>query len=106
MQGHVDAVADVQDVREQGDAHWLTVRFPLPLAPFIVGKGSLALDGVSLTVAALRDTELDVMIIPFTWEHTNLSGLRPGDRVNLECDMVGKYVARAVERLGIVNGGS
>jgi riboflavin synthase len=97
VQGHVDGVALVQDIREQGDAHWITVRFPESLAPFIVRKGSVTLDGISLTVADLRAQELDVMIVPFTWEHTNLSGLRTGDRVNIECDMVGKYVARAVE---------
>ena len=97
VQGHVDAVADVQDLREQGDAHWITVRVPGPLAALVVRKGSIAIDGISLTVADLRDGEFDVMIIPFTWEHTNLSALAAGDRVNLECDMVGKYVARAVE---------
>ncbi len=60
-------------------------------------KGSIAMDGISLTVADLREGEFDVMIIPFTWQHTNLSSLRTGDGVNLEGDMVGKYVARAVE---------
>jgi riboflavin synthase len=97
VQGHVDAVADVLDVREQGDAHWLTVRIPASLAALIVRKGSIAIDGISLTVADLREAELDVMIIPFTWEHTNLSALAIGGRVNIECDMIGKYVARAVE---------
>ena len=105
VQGHVDGVADVQDVRDQGDAHWLTVRFPASLASLIVHKGSIAVDGISLTVADLRDTEFDVMIIPFTWTHTNLSALAAGGRVNLECDMIGKYVARAVELSSrIVNG--
>jgi riboflavin synthase len=97
VQGHVDAVAEVREVREQGDAHWITVGFPDALAPFLVRKGSIAIDGISLTVADLRATEFDVMIIPFTWAHTTLSELRSGDLVNLECDMVGKYVARAVE---------
>jgi riboflavin synthase len=96
VQGHVDAVADVRGVREQGTAHWMTVAFPDTLAPLLVQKGSIAIDGISLTVADLRATEFDVMIIPFTWEHTTLSSVRSGDRVNLECDMVGKYVARAV----------
>jgi len=106
VQGHVDAVAGVQDVRDQGDAHWLTVRFPASLASLIVRKGSIAVDGISLTVADLRDTEFDVMVIPFTWTHTNLSALAIGGRVNLECDMIGKYVARAVElSYRIVNGG-
>jgi riboflavin synthase len=67
------------------------------LAPYFVRKGSVAVDGISLTVADLADGRFDVMIIPYTWDHTNVAGLRPGSRVNLECDMVGKYVARAVE---------
>ena len=100
VQGHVDAVGYVAGVREDGDAHWITISFPDTLASFIVPKGSIAVDGISLTVAALRDTELDLMIIPFTWEHTSLSALCRGHRVNLECDMIGKYVARAVALSG------
>ena len=83
--------------RRGRDAHWLTISFDDALAPYFIPKGSIAVDGVSLTVAALRDGEFDVMIVPFTWDHTNLHALRPRDRVNLECDMVGKYVARAAE---------
>jgi riboflavin synthase len=96
VQGHVDGTADVKAIRGEGDAHWLTISFGDALAAYVIRKGSVALDGVSLTVAALRDGEFDVMIIPFTWEHTNLPALRTRDRVNLECDMIGKYVARAV----------
>jgi riboflavin synthase len=98
VQGHVDAVTAVTRVRRQGDAHWLTVSVPPALAALVVNKGSIAIDGISLTVADLRESELDVMIIPFTWDHTNLSQLRTGDWVNLECDMVGKYVVRALDR--------
>lgn len=101
VQGHVDAVGEVHSVRPDGDAHWITVTFPAVLAPFIVRKGSIAVDGISLTVADLRETQFDVMIIPFTWDHTNLRGLRAGAPVNLECDMVGKYVARALELRGV-----
>jgi riboflavin synthase len=97
VQGHVDATGTVEGVRRDGDAHWLTIGFPVGLAPFLIPKGSVSVDGISLTVAALRDRQFDVMVIPFTWEHTNLSSLQAGDRVNLECDMVGKYVARAAE---------
>jgi riboflavin synthase len=97
VQGHVDGVGVLRSIRVDGDAHWLTIEFPAGLASLIVRKGSIAVDGISLTVADLRDRELDVMIIPFTWEHTNLSSVTAGARVNLECDMVGKYVARAVE---------
>ena len=97
VQGHVDAVGTIEDVRHDGEAHWLSISFPNALAPLLIPKGSVALDGISLTVAALRDRQFDVMIIPFTWTHTNLSSLRVADRVNLECDMLGKYVVRAAE---------
>ena len=97
VQGHVDATAEVREVRADGDAHWIGVEVPERLGPLFVPKGSVAVNGVSLTVATLTDARFDVMIIPFTWDHTGLADLRPGARVNLECDMVGKYVARAAE---------
>ena len=97
VQGHVDAVGTVRDVRIDGDARWVTIAFPRALAAYFVRKGSVAVDGISLTVAELDDDTFRVMIIPFTWAHTNMAALRAESRVNLECDMVGKYVARAVE---------
>ena len=97
VQGHVDATVAVDRVDADGDAHWIGVELPAALAHLVVSKGSVALSGVSLTVARLEAARFGVMIVPFTWRHTNLSSLRAGDRVNLECDMVGKYVARAVE---------
>ena len=97
VQGHVDGTAVVKAIRDEGEAHWLTFSFGDALAACFIPKGSVAADGVSLTVAALRDGEFDVMVVPFTWDHTNLHALRPRDRVNLECDMIGKYVARATE---------
>ena len=87
--------------RAEADFHWLTVSFPPDLAPYIVPKGSIAVDGISLTVARLGDDRFDVMIVPFTVEHTNLKTARKRDRVNLECDMVGKYVVRAAELAGL-----
>jgi riboflavin synthase len=97
VQGHVDGTGTVKTERQDGGAHWLTVTFGEALAAYVIPKGSIAIDGVSLTIAALRDGEFDVMIIPFTWEHTNLHTLAARSRVNLECDMVGKYVARAAQ---------
>ena len=97
VQGHVDGTAELSGVRTEGDAHWLTFRFDEALAAYLVLKGSIAVDGVSLTVAALRRDEFDVMIVPFTWNGTNLRALWQGDRVNIECDMVGKYVIRATQ---------
>jgi len=95
VQGHADGTGTVKAIRADGNARWLTIAFDAAFAPYFIPKGSVALDGVSLTVAALRDGEFDVMIVPFTWDHTNFHALGQGDRVNLECDMIGKYVARA-----------
>ena len=97
VQGHIDATGTLEDVRPDGDAHWVTFGYPVGLAPLLITKGSVSIDGISLTVAALRERQFDVMVIPYTWGHTNLSSLRVGDRVNLECDMIGKYVARTAE---------
>lgn len=101
VQGHVDGVGRLMRVREDGDAHWITVSYPRSLAAGFVQKGSIAIDGISLTIADLREGELDVMIIPFTWAHTALATLAPGDAVNLEADVIGKYVARALEVRGL-----
>jgi riboflavin synthase len=97
VQGHVDGVGSVDEVRAEAESHWLTVSFPATLAPFFIHKGSVALDGCSLTVAGLGERQFDVQIIPYTWEHTALRTLRIKDRVNIECDMIGKYVARSRE---------
>ena len=95
VQGHVDATGTLESARMEGDSRWLDVSFPPDLKAFLIPKGAVALDGISLTIAELRETQFSVMIVPFTWQETNLSTLRPGDRVNLECDMIGKYVVRA-----------
>jgi riboflavin synthase len=100
VQGHVDATGTVEDLRQDGESHWLTVTFPPALASYIVRKGSIAVDGVSLTVAGVDDRRFDVQIIPYTWTHTNFHAFKTGDDVNLECDILGKYVARAIELSG------
>ena len=97
VQGHVDGTGRLTRIREDGDARWLTVSFSEALAPYLIAKGSVAVDGISLTVASLAESTFDVMIVPFTWAQTNLPGRRAGDQVNLECDIVGKYVVRAAE---------
>ena len=98
--GHVDGTGRVTDVREEGGARWLTVSFSEVLAPLLIPKGSIAVDGVSLTIAALGESAFEVMVVPYTWQHTSLRVLGRGDRVNLECDVIGKYVVRAAELAG------
>jgi riboflavin synthase len=95
--GHVDGVGVIEEMRREGESRWVTIGFPPPLAPLFIRKGSVAVDGVSLTVAGLGERQFDVMVIPYTWDHTALQGWRQGDRVNLECDMIGKYIVRALE---------
>jgi len=97
VQGHVDATGTIEEIRKDGDCLWVTVKFPPSLAAQIVRKGSIAIDGISLTVAGVDDRRFDVQIIPFTWEHTTLRFTKVNDLVNLECDMLGKYVLRAME---------
>jgi riboflavin synthase len=101
VMGHVDARGTVEEIRVETEFEWVTIGFPSLLEPYLIHKGSIAVDGISLTVAGLGRTSFDVMIIPFTIEHTNFRALRVGNHVNLECDMVGKYVVRAVELLGL-----
>jgi len=92
--GHVDGVGRIEALRPDGDCFWLEVASPRELAPLFIPKGSIAIDGTSLTIAALRDTTVCVQIVPFTWEHTSLAHARTGDPVNIEADVLGKYVAR------------
>lgn len=101
VQGHVDGTGTIEEIRDEIDARWLTISFSPSLAPYLIRKGSIAVDGISLTVAGLGDSQFDVMIVPFTWQHTNMQALRARDRVNLEFDMIGKYVARTVELAGL-----
>ena len=101
VQGHVDAIGRVEELRQEADFHWLTIGFPQELAPYIVHKGSIAVDGISLTVAGLGADRFDIMVIPYTMAHTNLGRIQVRDKVNLECDMVGKYVVRAAELAGL-----
>jgi len=97
VQGHVDAVGYVASVTPDAEFHTVTVAYPPRFAANLIHRGSIAVDGISLTVAGLRDDAFDLMIIPFTMAHTNLRHAAAGTPVNLEFDMVGKYVARTAE---------
>jgi riboflavin synthase len=97
VQGHVDATGTIDEIRQEGDAFWVTVLYPPRMAALLVRKGSIAVDGISLTVAGVDEQRFDVQIIPFTWTHTNLQDAKAGDTVNLEFDIIGKYVARAMD---------
>ncbi len=100
VQGHVDDVGEVKSVTGGGQGRVMELTLPERLRPFVVPKGSIAVDGVSLTVARLRGSSLEVWLVPFTLAHTTLGEKKPGDVVNLEVDIVGKYVARMLQAGG------
>ena len=99
VQGHVDGTGRVRALERRGDDVRLAVECPAELATQLVPKGSIAIDGVSLTLVGVSDTGFDVALIPHTLAETNLGDRRPGDRVNLEADVLGKYVLRYLERI-------
>lgn len=92
VSGHVDGVGTVVRVSSRPPGRRLSIAFPASLRPFFVPKGSVAVNGVSLTIAALGPSSFEIELIPTTLEATNMGALRAGARVNLECDLVGKYV--------------
>ena len=94
VQGHVDGRGRFLSAVQEGEFWTVTISFPPEFAKYLVYKGSVAVEGISLTVAALRNDSFDIAVIPKTWELTNFSTLRPGDAVNLEADVIGKYVER------------
>jgi riboflavin synthase len=96
VQGHVDGVAEVTDVREDGFARRVRVELPADLYRYVVDKGSITLSGVSLTVAGLGESWAEVSLIPETLERTNLGDVELGSKLNVECDIVAKYVERLV----------
>ena len=94
VQGHVDARGRFVGVVDEGDFRTVTIGFPQELARYFVEKGSVAVEGISLTIAALRKDSFDIAVIPKTWQLTNLSSLKPDDAVNLEVDVIAKYVEK------------
>ncbi len=96
VQGHVDGTGEFQSLARIPDAddYWLRISIPSELSRYVIAKGSLAIEGISLTVAKIEDNDVTVAIIPHTAEMTNLKSLKPGDPVNLEVDLIAKYVEK------------
>lgn len=102
VQGHVDGAGEFLSLEALGDGNWwLSIRAPRELLRYLVFKGSIAIDGISLTIAALKDDVVSVAIIPHTYRETSLGALRPGSRVNLECDMIAKHVERLLQTIDL-----
>src|SRR5918999_1943755 len=94
VQGHVDARGTFAGVEDHGESWTVRIGYPKEIGRYLVFKGSVAVEGISLTIAGLTDDHFEIAIIPKTWEVTNLSRLKPGDDVNLEVDVIAKYVER------------
>jgi riboflavin synthase len=94
VQGHVDARGQFVSVKDHGESWTVRIAYPKEISRYLVFKGSVSVEGISLTIAALTNDYFEVAIIPKTWEVTNLSQLKPGDDVNLEVDVIAKYVER------------
>jgi riboflavin synthase len=94
VQGHVDARGQFVGVENHGESWTVRIAYPKEIARYLVFKGSVAVEGISLTIAGLTDEFFEIAIIPKTWEVTNLSHLKPGDNVNIEVDILGKYIEK------------
>ncbi len=94
VQGHVDGTGVVKEIIRQGEMKTIWIEAPSEIAQYLVSKGSVTVDGVSLTSAELDGRQFSVALIPYTLEHTTLGKMKEGDRVNLEADVIGKYVAK------------
>lgn len=105
VQGHVDATGTFLQAAKEGDFWTVRVGFPPEVARYLIYKGSIAAEGISLTIANLAENYFEIAVIPKTWELTNLSSLKPGDAVNLEADLIGKYVERILQSGHIQTGG-
>lgn len=99
VMGHVDEVGTIIEIKKQEGQTLFRFKHSAGMASYIVEKGSIAVDGISLTVFDCRDNYFSVAVIPFTLNHTNLCKRKIGDKVNLECDMIGKYVVKACEKI-------
>jgi riboflavin synthase len=99
VQGHVDGIGRVTQLTPEGDSWWLSVSVPQDLRRYVAEKGSIAVDGVSLTVARWQRGVADFAIIPFTHAHTNIRAMSAGNAVNLECDILAKYVESLLRRI-------
>jgi riboflavin synthase len=95
--GHIDTIGKIENVKELSNSHWLTISFPEKFKQYLIYVGSVAIDGVSMTVAELKDYSFSVGIIPHTWKETIFADKKVDDTVNLEFDVLGKYVERIME---------
>ena len=99
VSGHVDCLGSITSIEHKSGEILFRFQHPVAYAPYIIEKGSIAVDGISLTAFSCLDNKFSVSIIPFTFSHTNLASRKMGDTVNIECDMIGKYIYKACETI-------
>ena len=97
--GHIDNVGHIDKIAQESEFYRLSINYPEQLKLLIVQKGSITVNGVSLTVVEVGLKNFEVQIVPYTWKHTNLSDVQIGTPVNIECDIIGKYVAKAMSEV-------
>ena len=97
VSGHVDGKGTVTKIQPEGDSYLMAFDLPEELAPFVAAKGSITIDGISLTVNRVKGTVFEIMVVPHTWAHTTLADCSDGSAVNIEVDMLARYVARMAQ---------
>lgn len=100
VQGHVDTIGTITDIEEEKTGKLITISYPKEFSKMIVERGSITVDGISLTVAREQNSEFTIAIIPYTWQHSNFKYKKAGDKVNLEFDIIGKYVMKYLAGTG------
>lgn len=98
VQGHVNGIGTIKEITKLGDNYWLDVLIPPSLEKYLIDEGSIAIDGISLTIAKLEGTNAGVSVIPHTWNNTNLKEKKTGDKVNIETDVLAKYVEKLINK--------
>ena len=102
VQGHVDTAGEISGIENKDGSYFVTVRYNSDTNFVTVPQGSITVNGISLTVAKSADNEFSVAIIPYTWEYTNMKTVRIGDRVNLEFDIIGKYISKIIGKQHVI----
>jgi len=101
--GHVNGIGTIKKITPLGENYWLTVQVPNSLEKYLIDEGSIAIDGISLTIATLNDSDVGISIIPHTWNNTNLNKKKVGDKVNIETDVLSKYIESLIKKDNSIN---
>jgi len=98
VQGHVNGIGTIEEITKLGENYWLNILVPGSLEKYLIEEGSIAIDGISLTIAKLDGSNVGVSIIPHTWSNTNLKGKKVGEQINIETDVLAKYIEKLINK--------